>query len=1006
MPDHPLPYSFNEIYLAELGLLRPAAFGGNAPRLIVPVPFESGAQSDTVVTADEQERAANLRDIYAATHDRLDVEGDAARKPLSALCLSGGGIRSATFNLGVLQRLAGLRVLGCFDYLSTVSGGGYIGGWLHGWMYRAGRKNAPSQLAVPPVGGFPPTRDPLAPETLPIDRLREYSNYLTPKVGLFSPDSWTAGALIVRNLMLNWLVIVPFLAACVAIPQLALLLMQSSASHRMQGGIVGAAVLLAFIASTAVHLLRHPNQTRGRPGQRTIILTAVLPLYGAAVLLSLGASWAPWQWWGTADRGYFVSGPLARAIWRSGAAQFVSVWTVWIPLLGWLVAEGYRRLKRERAAEVSRGRSPRWELVAIVLSGAVAGLLLWWVTDYALCGAECESRFRLIHRPGVLTVLALPVLLGDYLLARALFVAIASAGEEVSLKHGGDVSWNDYDREWWGRLSGWVLALAVGWLVVSIVTLLGGFLVQRYALAYARQAVAAMGGIAGVLTAVLAKSAGTSAGRGTQTISTSSGSALALKFAAPLFVVALLVLLADANAALGRKVTGDPSLLRVEASSVGVLRAPDTPAHAGAAEHVEGCGTAGSGMVCQATVTMFVRIIVLMLAITLVASWVVDINRFSLHGFYRNRLVRAFLGASNTGRQPDPFTGFSLTDNVRLAELVSGDADLPAEGARLLPLINTTLNLVAGGHRLAWQLRKAESFSMTPLFCGNFHEGYRPSREYGGRGGITLGTAITISGAAANPNMGYNSSPSVTFLMTLLNSRLGAWLGNTNENGGGRLRTYRHAGPRMALWPILAELLGLTNAARGYVNLSDGGHFDNLGLYEVVLRRCHYVLVCDAGRDPSAAFDDLGNAIRKVRIDFGIPIEFRQRIHIEPRGQDAQNLFCATADIMYSAVDGTAARNGRLVYVKPALYGHGTPIPYDVIAYANNSGDFPHESTTDQWFDEAQFESYRALGLHTIGQIAVARSPFDGCAPFFDAVDAYIKEASGGTAAAPPPSHT
>ena len=195
----------------------------------------------------------------------------------------------------------------------------------------------------------------------------------------------------------------------------------------------------------------------------------------------------------------------------------------------------------------------------------------------------------------------------------------------------------------------------------------------------------------------------------------------------------------------------------------------------------------------------------------------------------------------------------------------------PPSEARLLPIINTTLNLVHG-ENLAWQQRKAESFSMTPLYCGNWLEGYRRSTEYGRREGITVGTAITISGAAANPNMGYSSSPVLAFLMSIFNVRLGAWLGNTNARGN---KTYLRPGPKLALKPLFAEVFGLTNSSRRYVNLSDGGHFDNLGLYEVVLRRCRHVLVSDAGNDGSFAFEDLGNAIRKIRIDFGIPIEFK-----------------------------------------------------------------------------------------------------------------------------------
>ena len=93
----------------------------------------------------------------------------------------------------------------------------------------------------------------------------------------------------------------------------------------------------------------------------------------------------------------------------------------------------------------------------------------------------------------------------------------------------------------------------------------------------------------------------------------------------------------------------------------------------------------------------------------------------------------------------------------------------------------------------------------------------------------------TVGGAAANPNMGYHSSPLVSLLMTMLNVRLGWWLGNPGEAGE---NTWKRNGPPRAAFPIIMEAFGLTNENRPYVNLSDGGHFENLGLYEMVRRRC------------------------------------------------------------------------------------------------------------------------------------------------------------------------
>jgi hypothetical protein len=144
---------------------------------------------------------------------------------------------------------------------------------------------------------------------------------------------------------------------------------------------------------------------------------------------------------------------------------------------------------------------------------------------------------------------------------------------------------------------------------------------------------------------------------------------------------------------------------------------------------------------------------------------------------------------------------------------------------------------------------------------------------YGGSRGLSLGTAITISGAAVSPNMGYHSSPVISFLLTLFNVRLGWWLGNPGYAGRA---VYQRSAPRSSLGLIRDEALGRTNDRHPYVYLSDGGHFENLGLYEMVLRRCHTIVVSDGGCDPGATFEDLGNAVRKIRIDFGIPIEFEK----------------------------------------------------------------------------------------------------------------------------------
>ena len=135
----------------------------------------------------------------------------------SALCLSGGGVRSASFSVGVLQALARLGVLRRLDYLSTVSGGGFAGAWLTAWLHRARTDPAAAgELEQLETGNR--AADDVEPE--PLLRLRRYIRYMSPREGFFSADAWTLGATMVRNLLLNWLVLLPLMAAALLVPRL------------------------------------------------------------------------------------------------------------------------------------------------------------------------------------------------------------------------------------------------------------------------------------------------------------------------------------------------------------------------------------------------------------------------------------------------------------------------------------------------------------------------------------------------------------------------------------------------------------------------------------------------------------------------------------------------------------------------------------------------------------------------------------------------------------------
>ncbi|MFI5210702.1 MAG: patatin-like phospholipase family protein, partial [Gemmatimonadales bacterium] len=742
------PLSFNQVLLAELKQLRPRAFQD----LTSAEGMVRWGVSNEEWDANRDARARELRQLFTRLGRLKDSEE--GQGSLAALCLSGGGIRSATFNLGILQGLAERGLLDRFDYLSSVSGGGYIASWLNAWIHREGREPVLHGLARTAADR---RADPLAPEARPLDHLREFSNYLTPRAGLFSPDSWMLAATVLRNVLLNWLVILPLLVAVLWVPLILPRVLELEPPP-------GALVLL-FILSLACGLVASyfAHRYRRLPyrqdvHQWTVVVRTVLPLYLATLLLSWAAAYEPWQDWCCAGLPPLLFGALCAL-----------AWTLGVPLLGWWLV-GWEKAGSE---EPGAGRLgwPVHDLLGLLVSGLVAaGLLLalaQWPAPIATPGARA-----------LYPVLALPALLATYVVARSISAAVTNLA--VLRRNDADRRLRDHDLEWWARYSGWVLLFAVSWAAVTALCLYGPAAL-RLLPTWGKTAVAALGGASGLAVRALGRSAATPAGRRTTAGAESPGRGWALALAAPFFIALLIAFAALGVTSLVTWVAEQPNTLHL--SEMGPWAA-----------------FGGAVIVLSLPVGIFAA-----------AAWLlgllVNTNDFSLHGMYRNRLVRAYLGASNQRRKPDPFTGFARDDDLPLHEL-QRDART-GESVRPIPVINVALNLVTTGEKLAWQQRKAESFSMTPLFCGNFHDGYRDTARYGGPGGITLGTAMAISGAAANPNMGYHSSPAITFLLGLFNARLGVWLGNTNSFGDA---TYTRSGPASAVGPLVAELLGLTSS--------------------------------------------------------------------------------------------------------------------------------------------------------------------------------------------------
>ncbi len=829
----------------------------------------------------------------------------------SALCISGGGIRSATFALGALQGMAEHGLLKQFDYLSTVSGGGYIGGWLNAWKQRAGslgpvaealRRDAP-----------PPARD--APD--PLQHLRDYNSYLTPRAGAFSSDLWTVIATVGRNILLNWIVLIPLLMAALILPRLYLSalsfpeLLYGSAIFAGPSPDYAAPVLdaisesawvelwlpllsAALLATALFNTLRYlPGVGARAHSRQQYTLGILLPLI-ASVLLFL-----------MFDSLYY----LGQDYVAHTNLPSVVVWASLPCLSAWLAYLLFHRQPLAAKARLLFGPLS----LAIAVMAAGIGAATWVATNFLLWNSDPH----LTPSWAEYVCFGPPAILLGYCLGTVLFVGLTSN------------YLRDADREWMSRAIGGVLLFCVGWALVGFMVLV----LPKWALDWHPMAHGGLG-LGALLSAWLSTLGGGESGNTNPGAERASAKVRVLALIARIAPPVFLLLLAGALSVFTNMLLEGMH----QASGMTLAGAHGEPVDW--SQHY--------AMLTRAQPLLVGALALgLLLLSWLMARWV-NINTFSLHGMYRDRLVRAYLGASNPARRASAFTGFCSGDDLPMAGL---DPQL-----RPFHVVNLTLNLVAGS-RLAWQQRRATSFTVSPLHSGSADLGYRPSAEYAG--GITLGTAVAISGAAASPNMGYHSSPVVGFIMSLFNARLGAWLGNPGVPG---MRTWKQSGPRSAIGSMIREALGQTSDSSEYVYLSDGGHFENLGLYEMVRRRCQLIVVLDSGCDPDFSCDDLGNALRKIRIDQRVAIDFDENAMRELRARKCRS---ASATIRYSHVDASLA-DGKLIYIKPVLLGSEPP---DVLSYAAAQPDFPHQSTADQWFDESQTESYRMLGLATLDEL-------------------------------------
>ena len=319
-----------------------------------------------------------------------------------------------------------------------------------------------------------------------------------------------------------------------------------------------------------------------------------------------------------------------------------------------------------------------------------------------------------------------------------------------------------------------------------------------------------------------------------------------------------------------------------------------------------------------------------------------DINITSPHGFYRDRLSKAYLFRFGKDREIEP------DDHVPLAGLNAAGSVAPYH------VINVTLNL-QGSSDPDLRGRESDFFIFSKRYTGSDRTGYSETRVMESMDRhLDLATAIAVSGAAAAPNMGTTTNRSLTFIMTLLNVRLGYWLPNpafVNRDFWFKRLALSSAKPTL----ILKEAMGRLNAKGSHVNISDGGHLENLAIYPLLKRKCKFIIAVDGEADPFMAFNGLVTTMRFARIDMGIEIE----MDLDGLRKDASGN--SEVHSTLGTIHYANGETGHLLYFKLSVTGDE---PEYVSYYRANNPAFPHESTADQFFSEDQFEAYRALGEH------------------------------------------
>lgn len=883
------------------------------------------AKEVEVLAARRQAAGLDAQALVAASRESAGPYPGAGLG-LIGLCLSGGGIRSASFSLGVLQALERAKLNHRFDYLSTVSGGGFTGTTLSSALHHARLDGTPFAFSKSSTSDAPI-----------ITHLRNQSSYLNPGGFL---DTVRLPAIMVRGLLLNILALVPWLFLAALLTELY--------------------YLVAYKGTTALHYFVEliPMLVGGVPFVMLVLASPLIPrlerraphwrdryerAFAASLLLLLCGVFS-----------HFVLGVINLAIENPAETQRMSstIATCWLVALGALViahrsvaARGTKRVLRQLLV------TGAGLLVPLVLFDAYVFLSIQLTPDpYYEDSKDCVSaksvddfkRLNIINLGQ--TAVGRWLTRQDSAPAPWPFFSTRCANEATR----SPICELDLKKPKWLKASSALTKVTDGGGCIDFVRDIG-MLEQRDSCDIAIDSCRSAR-----TTSEAAETCRINHGCNAEDpcpecsieqkicelpwTSCENARQCCWHFRDERSLEWFDVSLSGNGATSATD--------KVDCVSLSVHRLPLTwLSPVKLAKHLAHRSDSKPGL--RASLDHEDWVVAIALGLSLLAilvGFMTDANSLSLHGFYRDRLARAFVVRGRT-KGPE---GFDSASRLLLSDLAPERTGAP------YPLLNATLN-VSGGTESSVRFRRGSAFVFSPQFIGSQATGYVATRAMEAVDHeLTLASAMAISAAAAGPNMGSFTSGSLAPLFALFNLRLGYWLVHPNRATNKWLLLKRPGNTH-----ILREALGLIDARGNFVNVSDGGHFENLGAYELIRRKCRLIVVVDSEEDSLGQLKGLMTLTRLARIDFGTVITADLTTFQPSADKPAQPWFWAT--IHYGVSPDGSEEVGYLLYIKANMVA-GVP-PY-VDAYRAQSPDFPHESTADQFFNEVQFECYRALGYH------------------------------------------